>query len=140
MLQNDLLDHASPSTFIDAERSVRLANFLIDMVAVIVLHFIVTMLLLTTLDEQNILRHPAGHVGVFVTVYVLYYLISEGMTQRTFGKMLSNTRVISQGGRTPKGTRVLIRTLCRLIPLEPLSFMLGFNWHDRFSKTRVICL
>jgi hypothetical protein len=35
--------------------------------------------------------------------------------------------------------QIFLRTLCRFIPFEPISFLGGAGgWHDRFSSTFVV--
>lgn len=43
-------------------------------------------------------------------------------------------------GSKPKFDEILIRALCRLIPLNAFSFLgdLGKGWHDTLSKTYVV--
>ena len=49
------------------------------------------------------------------------------------------TRVISEDGSPPTAGQTLVRSLCRMIPLEPL-FYLGLErpWHDSIPGTYVI--
>ncbi|ALJ28941.1 membrane protein [Stenotrophomonas acidaminiphila] len=75
----------------------------------------------------------------FVLLYVLYYLALESIFGRTLGKVLLGTRVVTESGTTPSLSAVLVRTLSRLIPLEPVSFTLADTWwHDSLSKTKVL--
>ncbi len=69
-----------------------------------------------------------------------YYWILEFMFGATLGKRLTGTRVVALDGGPATALQVLIRTLCRLVPLEFLSFMHSdpIGWHDRWSQTRVV--
>lgn len=70
----------------------------------------------------------------------------ESMTGKTVGKMLFKLKVVNNDGSQPDGQAIAIRTLCRFIPFDGLSFICGgwenhelkSNWHDRFSNTYVI--
>lgn len=77
-------------------------------------------------------------IGAFILI--LYYIINEGLTKRSLGKFITQTKVVMIDGSEPKFRDILIRTLCRLIPFEMLSF-LGVNgkgWHDQLSNTYVV--
>jgi uncharacterized RDD family membrane protein YckC len=74
-----------------------------------------------------------------VLLYAFYYLALESIFGRTLGKVLLGTRVATESGTTPSLSAVLVRTLSRLIPLEPVSFTLADTWwHDSLSKTKVL--
>ena len=70
-------------------------------------------------------------------VFVFYYLTMEGAFRTTIGKLITNTRVVNFDGS--KAEDIFTRAICRLIPLDPLSFLFGNGgWHDSLSKTTVI--
>jgi uncharacterized RDD family membrane protein YckC len=73
-------------------------------------------------------------------VTVVYYGLFESLTQRTAGKFITNTRVVNRLGQKPDEGSILLRSLCRQIPFEALSFLgrFGIGWHDTFSKTLVV--
>jgi hypothetical protein len=70
-------------------------------------------------------------------VFFLYYFISETIFGQTFGKIITNSCVATIGVEFSRG-RMFIRTLCRLIPFNRISFLFGANWHDRVSSTAVV--
>lgn len=73
------------------------------------------------------------------SVYALYYVVLEFAFGRTLGKALLGTRVVNLHGTRPGLGAVVVRTLSRFIPLEPLSFSLADNfWHDSLSRTKVV--
>jgi uncharacterized RDD family membrane protein YckC len=75
-----------------------------------------------------------------IIILFLYYLPQEALLGRTLGKLLMGTRVIKEDGKRLTFNRALLRTIYRLIPFDPLTF-LGARprgWHDQFSKTFVI--
>lgn len=70
----------------------------------------------------------------------LYYFIFESICQRTPGKFITGTRVITGTGTKPSMGTIAKRTLIRFVPFEAFSF-LGENvygWHDRWSGTYVV--
>lgn len=78
---------------------------------------------------------------VFYVFYFFYYVLLEIKLGRTIGKMITKTKVSTISGERPNWVFILLRTLCRFIPLEQFSFLFNkdaIGWHDKFSKTRVI--
>ena len=77
----------------------------------------------------------------FVTCITLfYYNFFEILFARTIGKFITQTVVVMVNGKRPQHETILIRSLCRLIPLNAISF-LGITqrgWHDSISKTYVV--
>jgi uncharacterized RDD family membrane protein YckC len=59
---------------------------------------------------------------------------------RSFGKLITGTVVVNKNGLRPTFESILIRTFCRLIPFDGLSFLgkSGRIWHDSLSKTYVV--
>lgn len=74
----------------------------------------------------------------FILYSFVYYLLTEYTFAQTPGKLIGSNYV--SGLEKNRFKTVLIRTLCRFIPLEGFSFfgMYGKGWHDKLSKTSVI--
>lgn len=69
----------------------------------------------------------------------VYYLVSEAVFQQTIGKAIVGTKVVDAELRTPSFRQILIRTFCRFIPFEPVSFLFKkVGWHDSISNTIVV--
>jgi uncharacterized RDD family membrane protein YckC len=83
-----------------------------------------------------------GIMGIVISVVILiaYYLFFETLFQKTPGKFVSKSRVVTATGVRPSFVIILLRTLCRMIPLESISFLSWYpvGWHDKFSGTVVI--
>ena len=64
----------------------------------------------------------------------------EAVFQRTIGKLVTGTRVVTTDGNVPGFGKVLGRSLARVIPFEVLSFLgaIPIGWHDKLSGTRVV--
>ncbi|SHF93699.1 RDD family protein [Flavobacterium fluvii] len=76
----------------------------------------------------------------WVVMLFLYYFLSEAYFSRTFAKYFTKTIVVTKEGLKPGYKVILLRTLCRFIPLEALTFM-GSDvrgLHDFFSDTYVV--
>jgi hypothetical protein len=71
----------------------------------------------------------------FFLIYIFfYYFILEFFFLQTIGKLHNNTMVEYVDN---KFKSILIRTLCRFIPFETLSFFGKRGWHDSISNTNV---
>lgn len=60
---------------------------------------------------------------VWLLLLVLYFPVSEGLTGRSLGKVVTGTRVVTAEGDLPGLRRAAIRTLTRLVEVNP--FLLG---------------
>jgi len=71
---------------------------------------------------------------------IMYYGLLESLVMRSSGKYVTDTMVIMRDGSKPTSTAILIRTLCRIIPFEFVSFFgrLPVGLHDVLSKTVVV--
>jgi uncharacterized RDD family membrane protein YckC len=70
---------------------------------------------------------------------LIYYAGFEVTTGRTLAKFITKTKVVDISGEHPSLKTIIIRSLCRFIPLEPFSFLFGEGgWHDTISDTIVI--
>jgi uncharacterized RDD family membrane protein YckC len=78
-----------------------------------------------------------GYLAVILITY-FYYLIMESLLGQTVGKMITRTIVVNRYGEKPHWGEIALRTLCRFIPFEFISFIPnGIGWHDRISQTYV---
>ncbi len=124
-LKEELLKQKKP-----ASSGRRLANYFIDRIGA----YAIGLALFALFGENS---------GWIVAVSVLggYHLFFESMWARTPGKWITKTKVVMMDGTEPGFTTVLLRTLCRFIPFEPFSFLVGSHprgWHDRLTKTLVV--
>jgi uncharacterized RDD family membrane protein YckC len=73
-------------------------------------------------------------------IYILYYTLMEAWLGRTFGKMVTGSRVVDDQGRKPSMEIAFKRSISRLVPFEGFSF-LGSEprgWHDKWTDTYVV--
>jgi uncharacterized RDD family membrane protein YckC len=119
---------------------IRLIHFVTDMVVVIILLSIVAFFagdFSREVEDESILR-IIFHFSLIITFFG-YYTFMEFKYQKTVGKFLTKTKVISIDGEKPKMGTIIIRSLCRIIPFDRLSFVFTTNgFHDRLSNTTVI--
>jgi uncharacterized RDD family membrane protein YckC len=70
-----------------------------------------------------------------------YFLVSEILFSRTLGKLLVNTKVVSDYGRKPSIFSFFLRTYGRILPFEFVPLLYGKPaFHDESSNTTVITL
>ena len=82
-------------------------------------------------------------MGIYLVIgMVIYSLLLEFKWGKTIGKVITMTKVIFvPTGEIPNFVTCIGRSLSRLIPLDPLSYLFSLKpagWHDRISNTRVI--
>jgi len=130
-----------------ATLSQRFLNLMIDTAMQLVLFFVVLVFIvanaeakgdnnfMTNLEHNRILQYT-----ITTCIALLYYNICEVFTARTVGKLFTQTIVVDEHGEKPNHETILIRSLCRLIPFNALSFLgiSGRGWHDTISKTYVV--
>jgi len=119
--------NAGGKLWVDASKGLRLANVLIDNVILNI------PALFVTATGNAVADWFLGLVGM-----VAYYALTEGFLGRSPAKFLTRTRVIAIDGGRPTFGAIFVRSVVRLIPFEPVSFLAGEGWHDRASKTRVV--
>lgn len=122
----------------------RFLNLVIDMFTIAVLWFLLTIVLLILGFDQTIADEsgeelPLIPIIILIPTFWGYYILAEYKFQRTVGKLLSRTRVVSLNGDKPTLNQIVIRTLSRSIPFEYFSYLSSAEGlHDKFSKTRVV--
>ncbi len=131
-----------------ASHGQRFANYLIDYICQVVMMFgafVVILMVATANGNKTIISDIESVTDVvkyaFVSVIILlYYNIFEMLFSVTIGKLITNTMVVDAEGNKPSTDQILMRSICRLIPFEILSFLgtLGKGWHDAISKTYVV--
>ncbi len=123
---------------------VRFANSIVDMISIIAI-WILLSFGLNLLGFDQMYEVEKGELITIIPLIIAfptfwgYYLLTEFYFQRTLGKILTKTKVVTQTGDKPNFTQILWRTLSRSIPFEYFSYLVTINGiHDRLSGTRVI--
>lgn len=117
----------------------RLVNHIIDILVSYILSMFVFLICSLFLPE---IEGPLVTIVVILLVFgtfMSYYVIMEVAWQKTLGKFATKTKVVLNNGERPKEKDIVIRTLCRLIPFDRISFLfMKQGFHDVLSKTKVI--
>ena len=118
---------------------IRFLNFIIDSIIWLILAFICSLFIEIVLQPTNksVITFYA-YLLIFGT-YLAYYAVMEIKFQKTVGKFITKTKVVTLQGARPKNGKIITRTFCRLIPFDRISFIFTTNgFHDRLSKTTVV--
>lgn len=124
-----------------ASRWQRLANYLIDFAATMVIFTIFMAILMAIFGEtafDQLDKIPDILLGIALTL--AYYLPFEVFLSKTPAKYITGTKVVDADGLTPSTRQIIGRTFSRLVPFEAFSFLgeSGIGWHDRWSNTYVV--
>ena len=124
----------------------RIINLVVDMTTIATIWVILTVILLILGLNQTYTDETGEKVPFIPLLIVLptfwgYYIFTEYKFQRTLGKLLTKTKVVSSTGEKPTILQIIFRTLSRSIPFEYFSYFVTVEGvHDRLSKTRVVKL
>lgn len=135
MIRNELNLAAQPLRFL---------NVVIDMVVFLVIWFFSAVVLMIlgldqTFTDETGEPFPIVPIITLIPIFWGYYILTEYYFQRTLGKVLTQTKVVSETGDKPTLKQITIRTLCRSIPMEYVSYLASpEGLHDKLSKTRVV--
>jgi uncharacterized RDD family membrane protein YckC len=130
-----------------ASYSQRFLNLIIDTFIQLVLFFLSLVFLIAIMELNGNKNFPNYFVKnqiaqyTFVTcISLVYYNFFEILCARTIGKFITQTIVVNLNGERPNHETILIRSLCRMIPFNALSFLgiIPRGWHDSISKTYVV--
>jgi len=125
----------------------RLLNLLIDVAAVILIFLFIGVVgvLASLLGSDAILiwfeQMDTNTDRIITTlVMVVYLFVTELLTQRSLGKLITGTIVVMEDGSKPTTKAILVRALCRILSIEALSFIrkVPRGWHDTASDTYVV--
>ncbi|WP_169301384.1 RDD family protein [Pontimicrobium aquaticum] len=110
----------------------RLYNFLIDSMVFFIIVSLSSILLKNYVERED-LKY------IMILMYYFYYFIFELTIGQTIGKMITKTKVVDiEDNKSPSFSRIFIRTLSRLIPIDFLSYLFKSNGiHDILSKTKL---
>jgi len=137
-----------PKKLVPASIWKRILNILLDYVGTI-LFFSVILFIISFFSEipirenlqHNRIAHPYAFQMLGLFAMYVYYVASEFYLEgKTFGKYLTQTKVVTMDGRPPELKKILLRSLLRFLPFEAISllFLKNHTWHDQWSGTMVI--
>lgn len=125
-------DHQKDSHSFDAEVGDRLLHYVIDVISI---NAILSFGFLFGWLSEN-----WTSTLIALSFSLIYYFVAEFYFGRTVGKLFTKCEVVNLNDGKASFGQILLRSILRFIPLEPLSFVFGGNWHDRWSHTKVVKL
>lgn len=131
-----------------ASKTQRFKNLILDLLIVYVIWICVgtiAMLVGDITNNPNLSNWPKTTSALekllsIAVIMFLYYTLTEMYFSRTFAKYFTKTIVVTSEGSRPRFQTIILRTLCRFIPLEAFTFLGGKlrGLHDLFSDTYVV--
>ena len=150
--ESEVLTDIEQEIYMDpVSRGVRLLNYIIDQLMIFAL-FIFIIAVLFVIDNnhsadindywllQQTVPAKIWQLVINMIAFISYYTVFEAATKgRTIGKLVTGSIAVTDSGNQLTFKIALLRSLCRLIPFEPLSAAFGDRpWHDSITKTTVI--
>ncbi|MFT5102576.1 MAG: putative RDD family membrane protein YckC [Candidatus Latescibacterota bacterium] len=118
-----------------ATTSARIINYIIDSVASFGLVFLVLTLIQFIIGDVS----PIIFLVLILGSFASYFIILELLFQKTLGKFITKTKVVTLDGQKPNQRDIVFRSGCRFIPFDQVSFLFMKNgFHDVLSKTKVV--
>ncbi len=115
----------------------RIIAYIIDLVIIDIVIFVIGLFCWSYIlnNEPNNLQ--TFSIVITLLPIFLYFFITELIFLKTVGKKIMKIQVAFTGNRF---LSILLRTICRFIPLDLVSFLIDekFLWHDKLSGTQVI--
>jgi uncharacterized RDD family membrane protein YckC len=130
-----------------ASQGKRFLNYLLDLVFIMIFIFafyLIFLIILTIVAPSIVSDIEEGNklfqYLVSFIVSMIYYTSFEAATGRSIAKYITKTKVVTEIGEKPNFKIIVVRSLCRFIPLDAFSFLFndGSGWHDTISNTKVI--
>jgi uncharacterized RDD family membrane protein YckC len=117
----------------------RFIHFLVDTFAVFVLTFIFILFLGIFFHDSGLDSVPFFGYLILLSSFFSYYILLENKYQKTIGKFITKTKVVTKNGHKAELSDIVIRTVYRLVPFDRMSFLFTPNgFHDYLSKTIVV--
>ena len=131
-----------------ASKGERFLNFIIDLliVYIIAISIVATINIIGDITNSygvsNWVKSLSFIENLFFGLVILffYYAFTEMYFSRTFAKYFTKTIVVRVDGSKPNAKNFMIRTVSRLNPIDPFSFLgkTERGLHDTLSATYVV--
>lgn len=116
----------------------RIYAYLIDMVVISVPSYIFLFVFWSKFIETQPQNLLSFEICTQFIPFFIYFFFSEMLFSKTLGKHIMKLKVVINKGN--KFINVFIRTICRFIPLDLISFLVMKDkiLHDHLSNTQVV--
>ena len=116
----------------------RMLNYVIDQI-IFLLMIMGLKNLGVAIKLENLQNESTQVLLYLLLINTLYYFFMELFTGKTIGKIITRTHVVDSEGEKPTLKAIVIRSLCRNIPFDNLSYLImPQGWHDQISGTSVV--
>lgn len=138
------LTHAKPQINQDSLRPAhtarRLVNAIIDSIVWIIIYLSAAYVIDAYLIQFNSrLNNYIYSSALALITYMGYYCLFEFYFNKTLGKLVTQTKVISELSTSLTFLTLVKRNASRLIPIDPFFYLFSRRGlHDRLSKTLVV--
>lgn len=135
----------TPSLY--ASQGQRLANLFIDTIIFYLLIFVTSMLLFLLIsivsNRDTVMELANSDLFIYTITYLtilLYFIVFEFFLQKTIGKYVSKTLVVTEFGEKPTLSQIIGRSFARLIPFDVFTYLgaKGRGWHDTLPNLYVV--
>ncbi|KQX09036.1 RDD family protein [Flavobacterium sp. Root420] len=129
------------SNYLLASKQKRFLNFIIDgIIKVIIVRLVIIFLINLEISKGINLSGIIERYLFWSIISFVYFGITEAFFARSPAKYFTKTIVVMRDGSKPTLINILARTLIRIFPFEPLSFLRGraLGLHDKNSQTFVV--
>jgi uncharacterized RDD family membrane protein YckC len=94
---------------------------------------------LTGVDRSSMNKILSYRLLLGAGTMILYYILFEYFLNKTIGKFLTRSIVVTETDTKPSFKNCLLRTLIRFVPFEAFSILSSDSkmWHDKWTKTVV---
>jgi len=111
------------SDFKKASQQKRTINFFVDLVLYVSIIFLLSLISIFAFGIM-IFRGTWGTVFIILGYAVYYWSVEMSFNGKTFGKTITKTKVVTHTGERPDFVDYFIRSICRLIPIDFISFLI----------------
>lgn len=94
---------------------------------------------LTGVDRSSMNKILSYRLLLGAGTMILYYILFEYFLNKTIGKFLTRSIVVTETDTKPSFKSCVLRTLIRFVPFEAFSILSSDSkmWHDKWTKTVV---
>ncbi|OXA79945.1 Uncharacterized membrane protein YckC, RDD family [Flavobacterium aquidurense] len=127
--------------YLVASKQKRILNFIIDsLIKVIIVRLLLAFLINLEISKGINLSDMIERYLFWSIISFVYFGITEGFLARSPAKYLTKTIVVMEDGSKPTARIILTRTILRILPFEPWTFLRGrdLGLHDENSGTFVV--
>lgn len=133
-------DGVRNASFYTSDKTKRFIHLVVDRIMIILISS--TWVFVFRDSLESIANDPSDSRVFLTLLYIIamfvYYPFFEGILGATPAKYLTSTKVADAYGNKPGMGTIFVRTLCRLIPFDAISFFGSRGWHDSLSNTYVL--